>query len=102
MCVRQDSILQDWNNVKKAGYGQGKQKSMNERIAQWKVSGEKFEGGVYQSIYEGQDYQDKGEKLDLLTWNCLCAKHGAEANKLCVCVCNVGFRSGIELFNSLV
>ena len=79
----------DWNNVKSSGYGQGKQKSMNERIAQWKVSGERFEGGVYQTIVEGQDYQDKGQKVELLTWNCLCAKFGAEANKLCACVCNV-------------
>ena len=96
VCFNYEANIQDdWNNIKKTGYGQGKMRSQNQRIAQWIVSDCKFEGGVYACIFTGEDYQDRAQTVSLMSWNCLCAEKGKEAVVdvcvcmvlMCVCVC---------------
>ena len=96
VCLNLEGQIQDdWNNLKMNGYGMGKRQSQNQRIAQWIVSGQKFEGGVYQSIFTGEDYQDNKEKVVMMKWSVLCAAHGKEVVVdicacmviMCVCVC---------------
>ena len=88
-------ILDDWNNIRSSGYGMGKRSNQNERIAQWIIADQKFEGGVYSSLFEACDYQDKKQRVQMMTWNVLCADKGKEAVVdvrvcmviMCVCVC---------------
>ena len=82
------NIQEDWNNLKMTGYGQGKRNNQNERIAQWIVADGKFEGGVYSCMFTGEDYQDRKQTVNLMSWNCLCADKGKEA-VVDVCVCMV-------------
>ena len=79
----EDVILDDWNNLKNAGFGVGKRSKQNLRIAQWVASKFKFQGGVYNSIFNGEDYSDRKSKVDMMTWACLCAKHGKQASSVC-------------------
>ena len=76
----EECILADWNMLKNQGFGIGKRAKQNQRIAQWVASGQKFQGGVYTSIYNGEDYHDNKSKVDIMTWACLCAKHGKQAH----------------------
>ena len=94
MCFNYEAnILDDWNNLKSAGYGMGKRSNQNERIAQWIISDQKFEGGVYSSLFEACDYQDKKQRVQMMTWNVLCADKGQQAVvdvRVCMvimCVC---------------
>jgi hypothetical protein len=88
-------ILDDWNNIRSSGYGMGKRSNQNERIAQWIIADQKFEGGVYSSLFEACDYQDKKQRVQMMTWNVLCAAHTQEAVVdvrvcmviMCVCWC---------------
>ena len=63
-------------------------RNQNERIAQWIVADGKFEGGVYSCMFTGEDYQDRKQTVNLMSWNCLCADKGKEA-VVDVCVCMV-------------
>ena len=96
MCFNYEANIQeDWNNLKMTGYGQGKMRNQNEIIAQWIVADGKFEGGVYSCMFTGEDYQDRKQTVNLMSWNCLCADKGKEAVVdvcvcmviMCVCVC---------------
>ena len=59
----------------------------NQRIAQWKMSGTRFEGGCYNSVYAAEDYLDAQNTSDLTSWNVMCAKHGKQALPLYVLFC---------------
>ena len=73
------NILDDWNTLKSAGYGMGKRSNQHERIAQWIASDQKFDGGVHSSLFEACDYQDKKQRVQMMTWNVLCADKGQQA-----------------------
>ena len=49
--LHQAQVLADWSQSKSKGYGLGKQAAVNQRVAQWKVSGKAFKGGVYTNIF---------------------------------------------------
>ena len=74
--------------MQRAGWGLGKQQAQNQRIAQWKVRGKAFEGGVYESVFAASNFQEYTSASEMVTWTCLCAIHGTEA-MLAVCIGSV-------------
>ena len=69
----------------------GKQAAVNQRVAQWNVSGNAFDGGVYTNIFSASNFQESSNGSDMMTWTCLCAVHGEKAmlagciGSVCVC-----------------
>ena len=86
--LHQAQVLADWNLFKSKGHGLGKQAAVNQRVAQWKVAGKAFKGGVYANIFSASNFQESSNGSDMMTWTCLCAVHGEKA-MLAVCIGSV-------------
>ena len=86
-------MKKDWNSINNQGYGLNKRSSKNQRIAQWKIAGGKFSGGIYNTVLSANDYRQAENFSEMMSWNVLCARYGPEAtiadiviDSVCVCV----------------
>ena len=74
-----------------------KRQQCNHRFAQRKLQHKRFEGGIYANIAKGSIYKDQSDKVDMMTWNVLCAVHGDEA---AICLSSAFVLQSLRMFVS--